>query len=87
MILWSPKSEPEEVQLKAQFCKMKNLRLLLIRNVHCCNGPLECLPNGLSLLDWREYPFSSWPPNFFPEKLIVLNMPYILLKEPVLKQV
>nr|XP_023880263.1 TMV resistance protein N-like [Quercus suber] len=32
MILWSPKSEPEEVQLKAQFCKMKNLRLLLIRN-------------------------------------------------------
>ncbi|XP_065618527.1 disease resistance protein RPV1 [Quercus suber] len=87
MILWSPKSKLEEVQLKAQFCKMKNLRLLLIRNVRCCNGPLECLPNGLSLLDWRDYPFSSWPPNFFPKKLVVLNVPFILLKEQVPKQV
>uniref|UniRef100_A0A7N2LAN2 Uncharacterized protein n=2 Tax=Quercus lobata TaxID=97700 RepID=A0A7N2LAN2_QUELO len=86
MILRSPKSEPEEVQLKAQFCKMKNLRLLLIRDVRCCNGPLECLPNGLSLLDWPEYPFSSWPPNFSPKKLVVLKIPFILLKEPVLKQ-
>ncbi|XP_030968057.1 TMV resistance protein N-like isoform X2 [Quercus lobata] len=86
IILWSPKSEPKEVQIKAQFCKMKNLRLLLIRNVHCCNGPLECLPNGLSLLDWREYPFSSWPSNFFPKNLIALSMPFILLKEP-LKQI
>nr|XP_023880265.1 probable WRKY transcription factor 19 [Quercus suber] len=87
MILWSPKSKLEEVQLKAQFCKMKNLRLLLIRNVRCCNGPLECLPNGLSLLDWRDYPFSSWPPNFFPKKLVVLNVPFILLKEQVPKQI
>ncbi|KAL0006614.1 hypothetical protein SO802_008116 [Lithocarpus litseifolius] len=86
LILWSPTSESEEVQIKAQFCKMKNLRLLLIRNVRCCNGPLEYLPNGLSLLDWREYPFSSWPPSFFPKKLVVLNMPFILLEEPVLKQ-
>ncbi|XP_050284376.1 disease resistance protein RUN1-like isoform X2 [Quercus robur] len=82
IILWPPKSEQVKVQIKAQFCKMKNLRLLLIRNVHCCNGPLECLPNGLSLLDWREYPFSSWPSNFFPKKLIVLNMPLNQLKEP-----
>nr|XP_023915153.1 TMV resistance protein N-like [Quercus suber] len=86
IILWSPKSKPEEVQLKAQFHKMKNLRLLWIRNVRCCNGPLECLPNGLSLLDWREYPFSLWPPNFFPKNLVVLNLPFILLKEPVVKQ-
>ncbi|XP_030962061.1 disease resistance-like protein DSC1 [Quercus lobata] len=86
IILWSPKSESEEVQIKAQFCKMKNLRLLLIRNVRCCNGSLEGLPNGLILLDWREYPFSSWPPNFFPKKLVVLNVPLVLLKEPVLKQ-
>uniref|UniRef100_A0A7N2LCI5 TIR domain-containing protein n=1 Tax=Quercus lobata TaxID=97700 RepID=A0A7N2LCI5_QUELO len=86
IILWSPKSESEEVQIKAQFCKMKNLRLLLIRNIRCCNGPLECLPNELSLLDWRDYPFSSRPPNFFPKKLVVLNSPLILLKEPELKQ-
>ncbi|XP_030966144.1 TMV resistance protein N-like [Quercus lobata] len=83
MILWPPKSQPVEVHIKEQFCKMKNLRLLLIRNVRCCNGPLEYLPNGLSLLDWREYPFSSWPPNFFPKKLVALNMPSILLKEPL----
>ena len=87
MILWSPKSELVEVQIKAQFCKMKNLRLLLIRNVRCRNGPLVCLPDGLSLLDWRAYPFSSWASNFFPKKLIVLNMPHSQLKEPVLKQV
>ena len=87
MILWPPESEPVEVQIKAQFFKMKNLRLLLIRNVRCCNGPPECLPNGLRLLDWRDYPFSSRPPNFFPKKLVVLNSPLILLKEPVLEQV
>ncbi|XP_050284365.1 disease resistance protein Roq1-like isoform X2 [Quercus robur] len=86
MILWPPKSEQVEVQVMAQICKMKNLRLLLIRNVRCCNGPPECLPNGLILLDWRDYPFSSWPPNFFPKKLVVLNMPFIVLKEPVPKQ-
>ena len=74
------------MQLKTQFCKMKNLKLLMICNVHCCDGPLECLPNGLSLLDWREYPFSSWPSDFFPKKLVVLNMPFNRLEEP-LKQV
>ncbi|KAL4601373.1 hypothetical protein ACB092_11G268200 [Castanea dentata] len=86
IILWPHKSEPVEVQIKAQFSKMKNLRLLLIRNVRCCNGPLECLPNGLRLLDWRDCPFSSLPPSFFPKKLAVLNLPFILLKEPVVKQ-
>ncbi|XP_075646075.1 disease resistance protein Roq1-like isoform X2 [Castanea sativa] len=87
IILWPRKSKPVEVQIKAQFSKMKNLRLLLIRIVRFCNGPLECLPNGLRLLDWRDYPFSSWPPSFFPEKLVVLNLPFILLKEPVVKQI
>lgn len=86
MILWSPKSETKEVQLKAQFSKMKNLRLLLIRNVHCCNESLECLPNRLSLLDWHDYPFSSWPQNFSPKNLVVLNMPFGQLKKTVHKQ-
>ncbi|KAL4601314.1 hypothetical protein ACB092_11G263500 [Castanea dentata] len=86
IILWPSKSEPVEVQIKAQFSKMKNLRLLLIRNVRFCNGPLECLPNGLRLLDWRDFPFYLCPPSFFPEKLVVLNLPFILLKEPVVKQ-
>ncbi|KAL4601304.1 hypothetical protein ACB092_11G262500 [Castanea dentata] len=87
IILWPRKSEPVEVQIKTQFSKMKNLRLLLIRNVRFCNGPLECLPNGLRLLDWRDFPFSLWPPSFFPKKLVVLNLPYILFKEPVVKQI
>ncbi|KAF3968318.1 hypothetical protein CMV_007789 [Castanea mollissima] len=86
IILWPRKSKPVEVQLKAQFSKMKNLRLLLIRNVRCCNELLECLSNELRLLDWRDFPFSSWPPSFFPKKLVVLNLPFILLKEPVVKQ-
>ncbi|KAF3946768.1 hypothetical protein CMV_026999 [Castanea mollissima] len=41
IILWPRKSEPVEVQIKAQFSKMKNLRLLLIRNEPVVKQSLE----------------------------------------------
>ena len=72
------------VQLKADFLKkMKNLRLLIISNVHVCGG-IEYLPNGLRLLDWSEYPFSSLPTAFHPQKLVALKMPqsHIKLDKP-----
>ncbi|XP_050277880.1 disease resistance protein RPV1-like [Quercus robur] len=75
---------PENVQLKADFLKkMKNLRLLIISNAHVCGG-IEYLPNGLRLLDWSEFPFSSLPTTFHPQKLIALKMPqsHIKLDKP-----
>ncbi|KAL4622114.1 hypothetical protein ACB092_06G274200 [Castanea dentata] len=72
IMLYSRK--PKKLHLKAQmFRKMKNLRLLTIRNVHCY-GQLEYLPNGLRLLDWRKYPLPSFPSHFSPKNLVVLNM-------------
>nr|XP_023874680.1 TMV resistance protein N-like [Quercus suber] len=71
IMLCSPK--PMKMQLKKQFLKMKNLRLLIIRNLHS-SGHLEYLPNELRFLDWPGYPFSSLPTNFCPKKLVALNM-------------
>ena len=72
-MLYSP--EPIELQLKAQiFGKMNNLRLLTIRNVHCCGG-LEYLPSGLRMLYWHNYPFPSFPSDFSPKNLVALEMP------------
>ncbi|XP_075637609.1 disease resistance protein Roq1-like [Castanea sativa] len=80
--LWSPEIKPTNVQLKAQvFRKMKNLRFLVIHNVHC-HGRLKYLPNGLKLLDWKDYPFSSWPSNFCPNNLVVINMSRNRLEKP-----
>ena len=67
--------EPTKLQLKANcFEKMKNLKFLIVGNVDICRG-VEYLPNGLRLLDWQGFPFSSLPSNFRPQKLIALNMP------------
>ena len=84
-MLRSPKSKSTMVQLEAQiFRKMKNLRFLIIRNVHFHgHGGLEYLPNGLRLLDWDTYPFSSLPSSFCPKKLVVLRMPRNQLVEPL----
>ncbi|KAM3738987.1 hypothetical protein ACB098_09G171800 [Castanea mollissima] len=80
--LWSPEIKPTKVQLKAQvFRKMKNLRFLVIHNVHC-HGRLKYLPNGLRVLDWKDYPFSWWPSNFCPNNLVVLNMSRNRLEKP-----
>ncbi|XP_030958297.1 disease resistance-like protein DSC1 [Quercus lobata] len=88
IMLRSPESKSTMVQLEAQiFRKMKNLRFLIIHNVHFLeHGGLEYLSNGLRLLDWDTYPFSSLPSSFCPKKLVVLRMPRNRIEEP-LKQI
>ena len=79
-MLRSP-GEPTKVQFNDQFLKMKNLRLLQIRNVQSC-GHLEYLPNGLRLLDWPRFPWSSLPPKFYPKKLVSLNLSDSRIEKP-----
>ncbi|TKY49757.1 TMV resistance protein N [Spatholobus suberectus] len=55
------------------FKKMKNLKILIVRNGHFFGSP-QHLPNNLRLLDWMEYPSSSFPSSFQPKKLVVLNL-------------
>ncbi|XP_050243508.1 disease resistance protein RPV1-like isoform X4 [Quercus robur] len=85
IMLRLPKSKSTTVQLEAQiFHNMKNLRFLIIHNVHFLGG-LEYLPNGLRLLDWDTYPFSSLPSSFCPKKLVVLRMPRNRIMEPLMQ--
>ena len=77
--------EPIKLELKPQmFCKMKNLRLLTICNVHYC-GRLEYLPSGLKLLDWQGFPWSSLPPKFYPKNLVSLNLSHSRIERPLKK--
>ena len=67
--------ERARLQLEAKsFEKMKKLKFLIVANVDIC-GNIEYLPNELRLLDWPEFPLSTLPSNFHPQKLIALNMP------------
>ncbi|XP_027937692.1 TMV resistance protein N-like isoform X3 [Vigna unguiculata] len=54
------------------FKKMKNLKILIVRNGNFFGSP-QHLPNNLRLLDWMKYP-SSLPSSFQPKKLVVLNV-------------
>ena len=68
------------------FEKMKNLKFLIVRNVHICEE-LKYLPNGLRLLEWHEFPFSL-PSRYCPQQLVALDMPYSHIRlEKLLKQV
>ena len=74
------KSCQQEIQWSGiAFKKMKNLRILIVRNTQFSIGP-KYLPNNLRLLEWEGYPSTSLPPSFDPKKLIVLNMPHSCLK-------
>lgn len=66
--------EKKEVQLKAQdLKKMKNLRMLIIRNAKISEGHVH-LPSNLRLLDWEEYPSPCLPSDFLPEKIVMLEL-------------
>ncbi|XP_050240933.1 TMV resistance protein N-like [Quercus robur] len=72
MILRSPK--PVTMKLQGEpFERMKNLKFLFVENVHIC-GEFQYLPHGLRLFEWHEFPFSSWPSKYCPQKLVALNM-------------
>jgi hypothetical protein len=76
-----PPGEPTKVQFNDQFLKMKNLRLLKICNIKSC-GCLEYLPNGLRLLDWPGFPWSSLPSKFYPKNLVSLNLSHSRIEKP-----
>ncbi|XP_030974083.1 probable WRKY transcription factor 19 [Quercus lobata] len=72
MILRSP--NPVTMKLQGEpFERMKNLKFLFVENVHICEE-FQYLPNGLRLLEWHKFPFSSWPSKYCPQKLVALNM-------------
>ncbi|XP_045819800.1 disease resistance protein Roq1-like isoform X1 [Trifolium pratense] len=56
------------------FGKMKNLRILIIRNAQFSIGP-QIFPNSLRVLDWSGYESSSLPSGFNAKNLIILNLP------------
>ncbi|KAK7829093.1 tmv resistance protein n [Quercus suber] len=56
IMCYSPQLITMPVEAKA-FEKMKYLKFLMVRNVRICEE-LKYLPNGLTLLQWPEFPFS-----------------------------
>ncbi|CAI0556095.1 unnamed protein product [Linum tenue] len=77
-------SKVDEMHLSpAAFSKMHNLRFLQISNqsagevckLHLPEG-LDSLPNELVFLHWHGYPLKTLPPQFLPDNLIELDMPY-----------
>ncbi|KAJ1417968.1 putative TMV resistance protein N-like [Sesbania bispinosa] len=66
--------EKQEVKINAQdLKKMKNLRMLIVRNAEFFGGHVH-LPSNLRLLDWEEYPSPCLPSDFLPEKIVMLEL-------------
>lgn len=55
------------------FKKMKNLRILIVRQTIFSCEPCY-LPNNLRVLEWTEYPSQSFPSDFYPSKLVRFNL-------------
>ena len=88
MILRSP--EPVTMKLQGEpFERMKNLKFLFVENVHIFCEEFQYLPNGLRILEWHKFPFSSWPSKYCPQKLVTLNMSWSsgIRMEKIFKQV
>ncbi|KAK9942548.1 hypothetical protein M0R45_008207 [Rubus argutus] len=68
--------QPVEISLNAKsFAGMRNLKYFINCNA-CLSGYVDYLPNSLKLIDWGRCELKSFPSNFQPKELIVLNMPY-----------
>jgi len=77
----------KEVVVHAQsFEKMDNLRMLrlytfgLKSNVSL-ESSLVGLPDTLKIIYWKHFPQRSLPPNFCPQNLVTLEMPYCHLEQ------
>ncbi|KAI9127165.1 hypothetical protein K1719_001724 [Acacia pycnantha] len=65
-----------EVQWSGEeLMKMKNLKLLVIRNTCFSESPKD-LPNSLRWLEWKGYPFKSLPHQVRPTQLAYLDLSY-----------
>ncbi|RDX97204.1 TMV resistance protein N, partial [Mucuna pruriens] len=73
--------EPYEARWNPDaFSKMSNLRLLMILNkLHLPLG-LKCLPSGLKVLVWKEYPLESLPVGAQLDELVDLDMCHSKIK-------
>lgn len=68
--------QPVEISLNAKsFAGLRNLKYFINCNA-CLSGYVDYLPNSLKLIDWGRCELKSFPSNFQPKELIVLNMPY-----------
>ncbi|KAL2967656.1 hypothetical protein AAZX31_16G187400 [Glycine max] len=56
------------------FRKMKNLKILIIRNGKFSKGP-NYIPESLRVLEWHGYPSSCLPSNFHPKELAICKLP------------
>lgn len=64
-----PSHEKVDDMIDTAFEKMENLRILIIRNTTFSTAP-SYLPNTLRLLEWKGYPSKSFPPDFYPTKIV-----------------
>ncbi|CAL2229024.1 unnamed protein product [Prunus armeniaca] len=80
IMLNSPKKDYEIFMDVDCFSKMKNLKIFMNYNV-CLSGDIGCLPNMLRVLDWYRCPLQSFPPNFRPKGLGLLNLPHSRIKQ------
>ncbi|RDY07575.1 TMV resistance protein N, partial [Mucuna pruriens] len=65
--------------IDAAFEKMENLRILIIRNTTFSTAP-SYLPNTLRLLEWKGYPSKSFPPHFYPHRIVDFKLPHSSLR-------
>ncbi|KAL3037080.1 hypothetical protein AAZX31_01G045400 [Glycine max] len=65
--------------------KMKNLKILVVKNARFSRGP-SALPESLRVLKWCRYPESSLPADFDAKKLVILDlsMSSITFKNPMI---
>ncbi|XP_020419642.1 TMV resistance protein N isoform X2 [Prunus persica] len=76
-----PKQDDEIfLDVGKSFSKMKNLKILINHNV-CLSGDTSSIPKNLRVLDWHGFPFQFFPPNFVPNGLVVLSLPYSRIKQ------
>ncbi|TKY68172.1 TMV resistance protein N [Spatholobus suberectus] len=83
-IMLDPPSHQEVYDwIDTAFEKMENLRILIIRNTTFSTAP-SYLPNTLRLLDWKGYPSKSFPPHFYPHRIVDFKLPHssLMLEKP-----
>ncbi|XP_058757904.1 TMV resistance protein N-like [Vicia villosa] len=83
VMLHPPKQEKVDHWACNAFKKMKNLRILIVRNTLFSSGPSN-LPNSLRLLDWKWYSSKNFPPDFYPYRIVDIKLPHssMILKKP-----
>ncbi|CAN6811622.1 unnamed protein product, partial [Brassica oleracea] len=68
--------EGEEIQMsESAFQGMNHLQFLDVDCILCLPEGLNCLPDKLRLLDWKQCPLRFWPSKFSGKFLVELIMP------------